>query len=111
MPLKKTEKAGVEMPVVRWANARGIDAWKINGMGARSRPDRQFMIPGGKPFWIEFKRPGEGLTPLQADTIAKMLRNGYDVEVHDDPEEAKRAIQRRLDAQEVPAPRRKVPAI
>lgn len=69
---------------------------KMNGMGMRSWPDRCFYVPGGKPFFIEFKRVGEEPTKLQADTIADLRRDGYDVEVHDDVEQAKAAIRKRM---------------
>lgn len=125
---KKTEKAGVEMPVVRWALDRGIRSRKMNGMGSRSWPDRVFFLPGkngekkqtgpswwndialklphftpedgpdGRLFFIEFKRPGEEPTPLQWDTINSLRAAGFDVEVHDNAEEAIAALQRRLAA-------------
>ncbi len=94
--LKKTEKAGVEEPVCRWADRNGIMHRKLNGFGRNGWPDREFYLPGGKPLLIEFKRPGEGLAPLQEKTIAELRKIGYDIEVHDDKDEAIAAIKARM---------------
>ena len=53
------KKLGV--PSFKW----GVDGW----------PDRIFLIPGGRPFFIEFKAPGEEPNPRQAFRI-KCLRLG-----------------------------------
>jgi hypothetical protein len=75
-----------------------MECKKMNGMGQRSWPDRCFFIPGGRPFLIEFKSPGEEPTVKQAFTIAKLLRQKYDVEVYDDPTRAIEAITTRVNA-------------
>lgn len=94
------EKQHVELPVLRWFKKTypGVRVTKMSAFGSmRSWPDRCFWIPGGKPFLIEFKKPGEEPTKLQTDTIEDLRSDGYDVEVHDDPEEAKRAIRKRME--------------
>jgi hypothetical protein len=53
----------------------------MNGLGYNSWPDRMFMIPGGKPFFIEFKRPGGKLSPDQAHMHDVLRGLGYDVAV------------------------------
>jgi len=64
----------------------------------RSWPDRLFLIPGGRPFMIEFKRPGPGNDAREDQkNIHRLLRKlGYEVEVHDKLEEAYEAVRRRL---------------
>ena len=93
---KLTEVAHVQNPTVAWARRNGVRATKLQGPGNRSQPDFCFWIPGGVPFMIEFKRPGEAPTPLQTDTIKKFWAADYAVEVHDTKESAIAAIQRRL---------------
>lgn len=85
----------VQNPTVAWARAHGCRATKLQGPGNRSQPDYIFRIPGGRPFLIEFKRPGEVPTPLQARTIGEWLADGYDVEVHDTKETAIAALKNR----------------
>lgn len=60
-------------------------------------PDGIFLIPGGRPLFIEFKWPGEEPEPKQI-YMHTLLRNlGYDVEVHDNVEEALAAIRTRAE--------------
>jgi len=42
-------------------------------------PDVLFLIPGGRPLLMEFKRPGKGLEPLQAERKRDLNKLGYDV--------------------------------
>ena len=96
---KILEVRDVENPVVRWWKSLGLlPSRKMNGLGYRSWPDRIFPIPGGRPFWIEFKKPGAEPTPLQENFHKLMREQGYDIEVHSDKKEAIAAIQKRLDA-------------
>lgn len=92
---RKLEKQHVEKPVCDWADSRLIMHRKLNGEGKRGWPDREFFLPGGKPFLIEFKRPGEEPDPLQLETIGALRALGYDVEVHDDKNTAIAAILKR----------------
>jgi hypothetical protein len=59
-------------------------------------PDRMFLIPGGKPLIIEFKRPGEVTRPRQTEWIESLKRLGYDVEIHDTVSEAFKAAETAL---------------
>lgn len=94
----------IEKPVVKWAKSHlGLEVTKLNVQFSSGLPDRIFWIPGGKPFLIEFKKPGikKTLSPLQQIKIPLLLKLGYDVEVHDNIEEAKASIQARVDAAKV----------
>jgi hypothetical protein len=93
---RKILEKTIENGVLRWLKLQGIRHRKMNGLGNRSWPDQMILIPGGKPFFIEFKRPGNDLSPLQADTINYLLSVGYDVEVHTDRARAISAIEERL---------------
>lgn len=62
--------------------------------GETGWPDRIFFIEGGRPLLVEFKRPGEkdDTSPRQ-EYIHSILRElGYDVQVHDNEDEALEAV-------------------
>ena len=112
MRSRKPKEISIENPVVAWWNKLAdkhgwIRTRKMNGLGNRSWPDRLFPIPGGKPFFIEFKRPGEKPTELQAHMHQQMKETGYDIEVHDNKDEALDALQKRLIAAGYPVRRRR----
>ena len=65
---------------------------KMGGPNDRGKPDRIVLIPGGKPLFIEFKRPGEKPTPLQEYVHAELRKLGYDVETHTDAHQALRSV-------------------
>lgn len=83
----------------------GVFSLKLNVKSNTGWPDREFFIPGGKPFLIEFKRPGEPLSRRQELIIERLRYARYDVEVHDNADEAFRAIAKRVDAARISAGR------
>lgn len=93
-------ESAIERAFVRKMRERypGIKIRKMNGEGYRSWPDRMVCVPGGKPFMIEFKRPGGGLllTPGQEDLHRELTAMGYDLGVYDDAEAAVIAVEVRL---------------
>lgn len=46
-------------------------------------PDVMFLIPGGKPLFVEFKWPGFTPAPKQVYWHTLLRKLGYEVEVHD----------------------------
>lgn len=88
----------IEDEAVRQAAALGVRSLKLTLYGDSGWPDRVFLIPGGRPLWIEFKAPGEGPDPLQSVRHAFLEYMGYDIEVHDTVEGAVEAIRRKLAA-------------
>ncbi len=92
------EKKDVEQPVVDWAEAHGIPALKMNVDGQRGWPDRQFLILGGRPLFMEFKVPGEKPDPIQGHRHETLSFLGYPIEVHDDKALAIRSLSKALDA-------------
>jgi len=71
-------------------------------------PDRIFLIPGGKPLFIEFKAPGEEPDPLQLYRHEVLRELGYQVEVHDDYQTAFQAISDAVEAAQLSEKSRKV---
>lgn len=63
---------------VKW----GVDGW----------PDRIFLIPGGRPFFIEFKAPGEEPTERQLYRLLCLNTWGYPAVVCDNVEDAFKAV-------------------
>ena len=61
-------------------------------------PDETFLIPGGRPLFVEFKAPGKKPTPKQAHEIKRLKEEGYDVVVCDSAESFKEALDRVLEA-------------
>lgn len=70
----------------------GVESVKLNIGGNAGYPDRLFLIPGGRPLFVEFKRPGGKLTKMQKHVHGKLRRAGYDVQVHDDVAKAVGAV-------------------
>jgi hypothetical protein len=82
-----SEKASVEKPTVTHAKAHGIVSTKMNLRYQRSWPDRIFWMPL-YPWYVEFKKKSKEPTVLQAAKIEELRALGYEVEVHDNKEEA-----------------------
>jgi hypothetical protein len=79
----------------------GVPNLKMAKTGKRGDPDRLFLIPGGKPLFIEFKAPGKEPTLLQAHRHKLLKVLGYDIETHDTVYGALRAITRAVEAARV----------
>jgi hypothetical protein len=84
----------IENAVTRKALELGVVSVKFTPAGQRGYPDRLFFIPGGRPLFIEFKRPGEKLDPLQQHRINLLKELGYEVETHDNASDAIDAVER-----------------
>ena len=57
----------------------GITSVKFTPTKSTGYPDRIFWVPGGKPLFIEFKRPGEDLRPKQKHIAKELRKLGYNV--------------------------------
>ena len=88
----------IEERAVELAAALGVTGLKLNVKSNTGWPDRMFLIPGGHPFFIEFKQPGEEPEPRQRVVHAHLAYLQYDCETHDNAEEAAAAIKARLDS-------------
>ena len=99
----------IELYVVKWAKTNGMRVRKLNGLGAQSWPDRLFCIPGGRPVFIEFKKPGGVPTPLQWDMINGLKRDGYEVYVIDNREAGIAVLREAMEAGKVPSKGNEVP--
>lgn len=75
------KEKNIENAVVKYAKANDCLARKMNGLGFRSWPDRLFVGPSGLCLWVEFKRPGGKVTPLQEAFHLEMLARNVIVHV------------------------------
>lgn len=89
---------GVEAKIERWVCAQAEARYGVISikLGISGWPDRMHLIAGGRPFLIEYKAPGQAPRPRQDERIKTLERLGYDVEVHDNRDEAIAAIERRV---------------
>lgn len=87
-PLEKD----IEKRVCDYAKSLGIIVYKFTSPSCRSVPDRLFVLPGGKVFWIEFKRAGQKPTPAQEVEIEKIRKQGGTVYVVDNVEQGKSIV-------------------
>ena len=76
-------EADVEKKVCGYADRIKLIHIKLNVLGRRGWPDRLFLPPGGRPIFIEFKRPGENPEPLQEYRHEILRAAGYRVFVVD----------------------------
>lgn len=76
----------------------GAEARKMNGLGAAAWPDRLFILPWGRAVFVEFKREGEPLTPLQKNMQKTLRRLGHACEECRSVAEFRKIIAASLDA-------------
>lgn len=83
MKLKKIKKEITEKQIenylVKKIKALGGIAYKFTSPARRAVPDRFCILPGGRIFFVECKRPGQTLTPAQASEIHKLRELGQRV--------------------------------
>jgi len=67
----KTVEGKIQAKAINYAKARGVPSIRMYfGVGIRSGwPDVLFLIPGGRPLFIEFKKPGGKVKPVQEHKI------------------------------------------
>jgi hypothetical protein len=92
--IRRAREATVEKWVVAAAKALGVGSIKLYGVAYGGWPDRIFLVPGGKPLFVEFKAPGGEPTERQRAIHARLREAGYAVEVHDDRDAAVESIRR-----------------
>lgn len=92
------KESSIEKSVVKWAKLRGVDSIKMQVPSCVGLPDRLFLTPGGRPLFMELKRPNEKVRLIQAYRIKTLKQKGYDVVVCDNKDDAIFHLERRLGA-------------
>lgn len=72
-------ESAIERKVCAYAKQRGCEVYKFVSPGRRGVPDRMFVTPKGKVFFIEFKAPTGKMTALQKREIEKLRSKDVDV--------------------------------
>jgi len=93
------EELKLQARIIKWAKPIGVYSVRFYfGPGAEAGwPDVLFLIPGGRPLYIEFKWDGEPPNAKQERKINLLLKLDYDVCICDNDESAKSAISRALE--------------
>ena len=86
----------IEAKVCDYAKQRGLLVYKFTSPARAAVPDRLFVLPGGRVFFIEFKREGQKPTPPQTREHARLWAHGVTVFVIDNVLDGLRAIDRML---------------
>lgn len=85
-------ESAIEHRVCDYAKSLRVLSYKFTSPARRSVPDRLFIVPGGRMFFIEFKRKGQSPTAAQAVEIARIRNQGGAVYVVDNVEQGKKVI-------------------
>jgi len=89
----------VEKRFVKKCEGLGITSKKFEFQSEKGAPDQMVFIPGGRPLFIEFKRPGGGTVSYhQEETMKWMNLLGYDCYVYDNWEEPLALVKEKLSA-------------
>ena len=74
----------VDRRLCELAHRRGGVAYKWESPGRAGVPDRILLLPGGRVYLVELKRPGGKPRPIQQAMHARLERLGFPVHVVDD---------------------------
>lgn len=85
-------EAPIEKAVCDYAKAKGLLVYKFTSPNRRSVPDRLFILPGGKVFFIEFKAYGKVPTEGQQRELERLLDQGCLAYVCDNIEFGKQIV-------------------
>ncbi len=73
----------IEFKVCDYAKERGCLVYKFTSPARAAVPDRMFITPDGRVFFIEFKQHGKKLTVPQERECQRLLSRGVPVFVVD----------------------------
>lgn len=82
----------IEAAVCKYAKEKGFEVYKFSSPNRVGVPDRMFVAPFQRVFWIEFKRAGGVPTPVQEREARKLTDCGFTVYLVDDVAQGKQII-------------------
>lgn len=88
----------IEKKVCDYAKKQGCLVYKFVSPAHRGVPDRMFITPKGRVFFIEFKAPGKRPTPLQTHELIKLNNHNVYAVWADCFEEGKGAVDEQIAA-------------
>lgn len=82
----------IETSFVKHAKTKGCRAYKLIFLAGRGFPDRTILCPGGRVFFIEFKRKGKKLSPTQLPVKRTLESLGFEYYVCDTKGQAEQIL-------------------
>lgn len=82
----------IEAAVCDYAKSKGLLVYKFTSPARHAVPDRMFVLPSGKVFFIEFKREGQKPTVPQQREHERLRGHRVDVFVIDNVAEGRRIV-------------------
>lgn len=87
------EKEDIEIPFTKFAERKGCKALKLIFLRKKGFPDRTVVCPGGRIFFIEFKKPKGTLSPAQVLVRKSLEGFGFEYYVCDYPGQAEKILE------------------
>ena len=91
----------IEAKVCEYARERGLLVYKFTSPARAAVPDRLFILPSGKAFFVEFKRDGQKATPAQEREHHRLRQHKVSVWVIDNVADGKAMVDLMVDWQMV----------
>lgn len=91
---KTIKERDIESEFVKYAKQNGCLAIKLILLNLRGFPDRTVLLPGGKLFFIEFKKKRKELSASQLKWQSRLLKLGFSYYVCDEPGQAEKQLAR-----------------
>jgi hypothetical protein len=82
----------IEAKVCEYAKTKNVLVYKFTSPARAAVPDRMFIRPDGKVWFVEFKREGQKPTPAQEREHSKLHRHNVDVFVIDNVDDGKAMV-------------------
>lgn len=82
----------IEAKVCDYAKSKGALVYKFTSPARAAVPDRLFIGPTGRVWFVEFKREGQKPTPAQEREHARLRGHNISVFVIDDVEQGKAVV-------------------
>lgn len=82
----------IEKKVCDYAKSKGALVYKFTSPARAAVPDRLFIGPKGRVWFVEFKREGQKPTPAQEREHARLRGHNISVFVIDDVEQGKAVV-------------------
>ena len=91
---EEVTEAQIENAFAAYAKQKGCKALKLVFLVGRGFPDRTVLCPGGKIFFIEFKRKGGKLSPQQIQVRDVLTGLGFSYFVCNEKGQAEKTLDR-----------------
>ena len=83
---KKSEvkEVDIEGKFTTYAKSKGCRALKLIFLNKKGFPDRTILCPGGRVFFIEFKKKDKKQSPIQREIMKMLTSLGFEYHVCDE---------------------------